>query len=512
MSESFDAVVVGSGPNGLVAANLLADRGWSVVVLEEQPEPGGAVKSAEMMEPGFVNDMFSAFYPLAMISPAIRSLELERYGLRWCHAPAVLAHPTLDGTCALLSRDIDETAASLDRSHRGDGDTWRAMFDRWATLKPRVVDALFGPFPPFRAGARLAWAVRHELLDALRLPLLSVRELGDEAFGGDAARRLLAGAALHADLTLDSPLGAVYGLLLCLTGQDGGYPVPQGGAGRLVDALTQRLRAKGATLRVGTRVDRVLVRDGRVYAVRTSTGEELLARTVLADVDVVALYERLVDGVSPSLRVRRAVKRFRRDPATVKVDWNLDAPIPWGSPEARRAGTVHVAEGLGALDAFTGDLAAGRLPRHPFLLVGQQSMADPTRMPSGCETVWAYTHVPSSTVFDSREVLEEFADRMQGEIEALAPGFGSLVRGRHVMGPLDLEARDANLVGGGIGGGSAVISQQLLFKPTVFGGAATTIGGLYLASASAHPGPGVHGVCGANAARLAVRSAKLRRR
>jgi phytoene dehydrogenase-like protein len=509
-----DAVVIGSGPNGLVAANLLAQRGWRVVVLEAAPDPGGAVRSAELIEPGFVNDRCSAFYPLAGVSPVFRSLRLEEHGLRWRHAPLVLAHPTVDD-CPVLSRDLEGTVASLDAHTPGDGEAWAGLYERWLELRRPLLDAVLRPFPPVRALPGLLARRPADLVRLARFALLPVRNLGREEFRGDAARRLLAGAALHADLMPESTLSGFFGWLLCALGQDGGWPVPEGGAGRLTDALVRRLRALGGELRCDARVERVLVRRGRAVAVRVAGGDDVAARrAVIADVDAPTLYRGLVGEEHLPSRVVEDLDRFHWDSGTVKVDWNLDAPIPWSAPDARRAGTVHVAESVDALTAVASQLVRGIVPDRPFLLVGQQSMTDPTRQPDGRETAWAYTHVPRDVRGDAGGTLtgrwdaseaQTFADRVEAEIERLAPGFRALVRRRHVTTPRGFERQNANLVGGAIGGGTMQLHQQLVFRPVPgLARAETPIAALYLGSASAHPGGGVHGAPGANAARAAV--------
>jgi phytoene dehydrogenase-like protein len=517
-----DAVVVGAGPNGLVAANLLADRGWSVTVLEAAHEPGGAVRSTELIEPGFVNDMFSAFYPFACVSPAITGLKLEDHGLRWCRAPLVLAHPAPDGTCPVLSTDIDETAASLDACHPGDGDAWRRLYDKWLRLRDPLLAALFVPTPPIAASARLAASAWSDgWTRVARFALLSARRMGEEEFGSDAARRLLAGSALHADLSPEAVLGGFFAWVLCALGQDVGWPVPEGGSGQLTAALVARLRARGGEVVCDSPVERVVVRNRRAVAVRTR-GEEIPAtRAVLADVGAPALYLDLVGAEHLSAKVVDDVRRFVWDNATIKVDWNLDRPIPWSSEAACRAGTLHLAESVDSLTESASALARGLIPATPFLIMGQQSMTDPTRMPPGAETVWAYSHVPREIRGDAageigmpfdKSGLERFADRMEREIEQLAPGFCAAVRGRHLMGPADLEAENANLVGGAIGAGTSQLYQQLVFRPVPgLGRPETPIRGLYLASASAHPGGGVHGACGANAARVALAHDRARR-
>jgi phytoene dehydrogenase-like protein len=502
-----DAIVIGAGPNGLVAANVLASAGWSVVVVEAQDQPGGAVKSGELTgEPGFTHDLFSAFYPLGAGSPAMRAMELERYGVRWRRSPLVLAHPTRDGTCASLSQDVDETAESLERFASGDGDAWRKLYRLWERVGDDLLDALLGaPFPPVRAASRLALSLRRDLIRFLRFAVLPVRTLAEEAFTGEGAKRLLAGNALHADFAPEASGSGIYGWLLASLGQQLGWPVPEGGAGELTRALVRRLEAHGGELLLGARVDEVIVRKGRAVGVRTADGRELDARrAVLADVEVGSLYLDLVGRQHIPGRVLSDLRRFDRDPGTVKVDWALDAPIPWEHPDARRAGTLHIAEGIDALTVHASELARKLAPSEPFLLMGQYSMTDPTRQPEGRETAWAYTHVPQA--WDEREV-DALVARMEAQVEALAPGFRDLVRARHVFTPGKFQKHDSNLIGGALNGGTAQIHQQLVFRPTPgLGRPSTPIRGLYLASASAHPGGGVHGSCGANAARAALRT------
>lgn len=521
-----DAIVIGSGPNGLVAANLLADQGWTVTVVEAAASPGGAVRSAELIEPGYVNDLFSAFYPLAAASSVLSGFELERYGLRWCHSPAVVAHPTADGSCPVLSRDLDATAGSLDSFHPGDGDAWRRFFERWTSVQEPFLGALMSPFPPARHGLQLARSIPpREWARFARFMLLPVRRMAEEEFGSDQAARLLAGLALHADLSPEMTLSGMYGWLLASLGQSVGFPVPEGGAGRLIAALVSRLVDRGGSLVCNAPVAEVIVRQSRACAVRLEDGTEIDAgRAILADVGAPQLYGRMVapEHLPPS--VLDDLARFHWDNATVKIDWTLNGPIPWEAPEARTAGTVHVAEGIDALTTFAAELARSVVPTRPFLLVGQQSMTDPSRQPAGKETAWAYTHVPRKIRGDGRGVItgawdaadvEAMVSRMEAEVEALAPGFAGLIRGRHVFTPPGMEAANANLVVGAINGGTAQLHQQLVFRPVPGNGRPETpVSGLYLASASAHPGGGVHGAAGSNAARAALahdRAARTRR-
>jgi phytoene dehydrogenase-like protein len=502
--------VIGAGPNGLVAANRLADAGWSVAVFEAADEPGGAVRSSELVERGFVNDHFSAFYPLAAASPAIRALELERYGLRFRHGPLVLAHPSGDGTCVVLSRDLDETAASLDSFAPGDGAAWRRLMALWAEIRDPLLRGLVTPLPPVRSGVELVSRLGPRGVARLaRLAVLPVRRFAAEHFRGEGAARLLAGNALHADLTPDSALGGFFAFFLCALGQDVGFPFPEGGSGSLSAAMVRRARSRDVQIVTGARVEGVVVRRRAAVGVLLADGTEVPARrAVLAAVDAPSLYLSLLprDEVPPS--VLRDIGRFDRDWGTVKIDWTLDAPIPWTHAEAPRAPVVHVADSLDALSAFATDLYRGRVPERPFLVLGQYSMGDATRAPAGKETAWGYTHVPPGAAVD-RDVI---AERMEAEVERLAPGFAALVRGRRVWAPDDLEAANPSLVGGALNGGTAQLHQQLVFRPVPgLGRPETPVARLYLASSSAHPGGGVHGGSGAIAARAALTAWRARR-
>lgn len=516
MSEA-DAVIIGAGPNGLVAANILAARGWGVVVVEAAATPGGSVRSAELIEPGYVNDICSAFYPLGAASPILSAFHLTDYGLRWLHAPTVIAHPALDGTCPVLSRDLDVTVESLDGSHPGDGDAWRALYDKWKTVREPLLDALFTPFPPAHATLRLARAMpAREYVTFARFMLLPVRRLGEERFGGAPARRLIAATALHADLPPEATMSGFFGWLLASLGQDVGFPVPEGGASALTDALVRRLVRFGGRVVCGETVGDVVVRSGRAVAVRTAAGTEIRARrAILADVSAPALYRSLLREDDLPVGFRAQLSQFQWDSGTVKVDWNLNGPIPWTADDARTAGTVHLVENVDALTRSMAELACGSMPAQPFLIIGQQSMTDPTRQPVGKETAWAYTHVPHperSAAATNPDAVAHLVDTMEATIEAHAPGFRDLIRGRHVLTPSGFESENANLVGGALNGGTTQLHQQLFFRPVPgLGRAETPIRSLYLASASAHPGGGVHGGPGANAARAAVLHHRINR-
>ncbi|HSK54037.1 MAG TPA: NAD(P)/FAD-dependent oxidoreductase [Jiangellales bacterium] len=505
-------MVVGSGPNGLVAAALLADAGWDVVLLEATDRLGGAVASAESVAPGYVTDLFSSFYPLGAASPVIRDLELERHGLEWVHAPTVLAHPLPDGRCAVLSRDLDRTAESMASFATADGPRWRHLAAEWDRIGEFVIDALLRPFPPVRAG----WALLREagpagVGDLARRALLPVQRLGNEEFDGEGARLLLAGNALHADLAPESPGSGVFGWLLAMMGQQVGFPVPRGGAGALAEALASRARAAGAVLVTGAPVTEVVVRAGTALGVRTAGGDAVRARRgVLADVPAPTLFGRLVPRDLLPARARGKLDNYPWDDATLKVNWALSSSVPWTAPEAREAGTVHVGADLDGLTGFAADVARGRAPERPFLLVGQMTTTDPTRSPAGTESLWAYTHVPRSLAGD-RAAMDRQTERVEEVLEAHAPGFRDLVLARQVQRPRDLEAANPSLVGGAVNAGTSQLHHQLVFRPwTGLARSETPVDRLFLASASAHPGGGVHGACGANAARAALLAAGAR--
>jgi len=520
---SWDAVIVGAGPNGLVAANHLVDAGWSVLVLEAQDEVGGAVRSDRDLHPDFVHDTFSSFYPLAAASPTIRSFGLEAHGLTWRHAPAVLGHPTPDGDWALIQHDRDLTAAGLESHYGPDGQAWLDLCTMWDRIGDQLVAALLTPFPPVRAGLSALRKLKSAGgLDFVKLMLTPALDVGLGRFGGKGGRLLLAGNAAHADIPITSPGSGLMGILLSMLAQTVGYPVPEGGAGELSRALAARLRSGGGEIRCAHEVVEVIVDKRRVSGVRTAHGETFdVRRAVIADVAAPHLYGGLIGSDKLPARTANAMRRFQLDPSTVKVDWALSAPVPWASAPAQSPGTVHIADSVEEIAEANGQVAAGAIPADPFLLVGQMTSADPLRSPAGTEALWAYTHVPQQTTRDAGngaikgnwdgDDLERFADRMQGRLERLAPGFSSRILARRILGPRELQARDANLIGGAINGGTSQLHQELIFRPVPGRGRAETpIQGLYLGSASAHPGGGVHGACGMNAARAAIAHDRFR--
>ncbi|GGK85333.1 FAD-dependent oxidoreductase [Mangrovihabitans endophyticus] len=502
----MDAVVIGAGHNGLVAANLLADAGWDVEVLEATAQPGGAVRSGHITAPGYLSDLFSSFYPLGYASPVLRSLRLDEQGLTWTHAPDVFTHLLPDGRAATVNRDLTTTMASMEQFAAGDGERWRRAYEEWCAASPHLLDAVLGPFPPVRAGLRLARRLRAAgLLRLARRVVLPAREMGRELFAGQGGALALAGCGLHTDLSPDQPGSGVYGWLLAMLGQEHGWPVPVGGSQRITDALVDRLRARGGRITYGARVTRVLTARGRAMGVRTADGSDRRARrAVLADVPAPALYLDLVGASRLPPRLAEDLAHFRWDGATVKVDWAVSSRIPWRNPAVAGAGTVHLGADLDGLSRYATQLAASEVPRRPFLLLGQMTTADPSHSPEGTESAWAYTHLPHRESWSADEISAH-VERIEAVIEDHAPGFARNVVGRHVFSPADLEEADPSLVGGALAGGTAAVYQQLFLRPVPgLGRADTPVDRLYLASASAHPGGGVHGAPGANAARAAL--------
>jgi phytoene dehydrogenase-like protein len=507
-----DAVVIGAGHNGLVAAALLADAGWDVLVLEAQPDPGGAVRSAELV-PGYISDLYSAFYPMSVASPALGALCLEEHGLQWSHAPAVVGHArsASDDDAPVIYRDPSRTAAELDRRCAGDGDNWWRLVETWRTIKAPLLDTLFSPFPPLHGPMQLLHRLgTAEALRVARLLMLPASVMAREVFNEDAARLLLLGNAMHADVPIDAPGSGAMGFLMTMLAQDVGFPVPVGGAGQLTAALVARGAATGAQLECGQRVDAIDVRDGRAVAVHTAGGRTVrVRRAVIADVSAPQLYEQLMPDVAIPRRLRQDLAHFTWDTPVVKTNYALDAPMPWRSKSLRDVGTVHLGADHHGLIRWLADLNTATVPNKPFILFGQMTTADPSRSPSGTESAWAYTHLSRDTNDDeSADMLAVTVDRV---LEEHAPGFGGHVVGRVVQRPSDLEANDANLSGGAINGGTAQLQQQIIFRPTPgFGRAETPLANVFLGSASAPPGGSVHGICGRNAAQAALKSDGLR--
>jgi phytoene dehydrogenase-like protein len=503
VSASTDAVVIGSGPNGLAAAIRLAEAGRSVLVLEAADHHGGAVRTEELTLPGFHHDTFSSVYPAGAASPVFARMPLADHGLEWVHPDGCYATPLPDGRAAVLYRDMERTVASLDAVGPGDGQAWAdfatPFLDAWGAVRATMLAG----FPPVGGALKLLGSAGP--LDSLKfarlLPESSVG-LGRRLFDSGAARVWLYGAAMHGDTPPQKPGGAIAAAYLNWLGHAVGWPSPRGGAGRLADALAAYLRSLGGEIRTGARVESVTSAGGRATGVTIAGGEHVAAPIVIADVMPHALAE--LGGDALARWYRGLIERYVYGPSTLKVDWALDGPIPWTNADVRGAGTVHVG---GDEEEFLATIEASesRLPDRPFLLLGQQSVADASRAPEGKHTAWAYTHGPHDGVLWDEDGTARHVERVEEQVERYAPGFRDRILARHVLSPSDLQARNANLVAGDVGGGSYIL-RQVIFRPVPsLSPYRTPLKGLFLGSAAAFPGGAVHGVPGDAAAGAALR-------
>jgi len=465
-----DAVVVGSGPNGLSAAIVLARAGLRVRVHEAESTIGGGTRSAALTLPGFVHDVCSAIHPMAVASPFFAELALEQHGLAWVQPEIALAHPLDDGTAVTLVRSVEETARGLD----GDAPSYVRMLAPFARDARAMLDDVLSPLMRVPGSPLL---LARFGLHGMR----SAESVARGAFRGERARALFAGLAAHSFLPLDAPFSASFALVLAIVGHAYGWPIARGGSQRIADALAATLRAHGGELVVDDRVDSL---------------ERIPARAYLFDTSP-AILDRIAKDRLPA-SYRRRLLRYRRGPGVFKIDYALSGPVPWRALECRRAGTVHVGGTLDEIAASEHAMARGRHSDRPFVLVGQQSLFDPTRAPAGQHTLWAYCHVPNGSTVD-------MTARIEAQLERFAPGFTELVLSRAISTPRDLEAHNANLAGGDVGAG-ANDGLQLFARPMLSRDPyATPAKDLYLCSAATPPGAGVHGMCGVHAARSALR-------
>jgi phytoene dehydrogenase-like protein len=471
LTRSWDAVVVGSGPNGLAAAIELSRSGYEVCVLEARDSAGGGMHTEEATLPGFLHDTCSAIHPTGLLSPFFRKLPLDEHGLDWVPFPASVAHPLDDGPAPVLYRSLERTAERLGV----DGERWRRLVEPLLEHPHDLLEDLMGP-PTLRPRrARL-------LARFARLGLRSAAGLARARFRGEPARALFAGCAGHAVLPLDFAATAAMGLVFSVTAHVADWPCARGGSATIARALVSHLESLGGTVVIGHRV--------------RSLGDVPEARVVLFDLTPRPFLE--VAGAALPAGYRRRLERYRYGPGTFKVDWALDGAIPWSDPAVGEASTVHVGGTLDEIAASERSAWEGRHAERPYLIVCQQSAVDPGRAPEGKSTGYAYCHVPAGSDADMTE-------RIEAQVERFAPGFRDLVLARHITRPRDFQRLNPNYVGGAVTGGAADIGQ-LFTRPVARLSPYTTPNPrLFLCSASTPPGGGVHGMCGYHAARAAAR-------
>jgi phytoene dehydrogenase-like protein len=468
MMNQPDAIVIGSGPNGLAAAIEIARAGRKVLVLEAEPTIGGGVRSAELTLPGFVHDVCSAIHSLAIASPFFRTLPLDAHGLRWIMPPLMLAHPLDDGTAATIAKSVDETAAQMG----ADGAAYRRLFGGIVDAWPKLETAILGP----------ALRIPSHPFALARFGLSAIQpaaQLARRRFSTPGARALFAGIAAHGMLPLDQRPTAAFALVLGASAHVAGWVFPRGGAQSLTDALASYFRSLGGEIVTGQRV--------------TSVDDLPPARAVLCDLSPRPLLK--IAGHKFPDWYRQKLEQYRYGCGVFKVDWALETPIPWRAKACAQAGTVHVGGTLEEIERGEQEAWGSRAPDRPFVLVTQLSRFDTTRAPADRQTVWGYCHVPHGST-------EDMLPRIEAQIERFAPGFRERVLARSVMRPADIERHNANLVGGDIGAGVSDI-PQLFLRPTRLM-YSTPVRGLYICSASTPPGVGVHGMCGYFAARRAL--------
>lgn len=470
--NTYDAVIIGSGPNGLAAGITLAREGLRVLLLEARATPGGGMRTAELTLPGFLHDVCSAVHPMALMSPFLSTLPLAKFGLEWAHPDILLSHPLEGGRAAAMWRSMDETTAHLTD---GDGARWRSLFGPLVPGAAGLFGDLLGPLP----------LLPKHPLDLVRFGLAAMRSatgLAGGRFRSDAAQALFAGNAAHSFLPLEKPFTAAVGMALGLAGHAGGWPVARGGSGAITKALTRYFEALGGEIRCGAEVTDV--RDlPKAEAVLCDTGPRATAR--------------LAEAWLPP-RYRRRLERYRYGPGIFKMDYALSGPVPWADPFSARAGTVHVGGTMAEIAAAESATGQGKGSDRPFVLVGQQCVCDPTRAPAGQHTLWAYAHVPSGS-------SQDFSEIITAQIERFAPGFRDVILATHAMNPGAVETYNANNVGGDVIGGVMDLTQMFTRPVARWNPYTTPHPKLFHCSSATPPGAGVHGMCGYHAARTVLR-------
>ena len=468
--QSYDAIVVGSGPNGLSAAITLAREGLSVVIVEAKETIGGGARSAELTLPGFLHDVCSAIHPLGIGSPFFRSLPLNEHGLEWIHPAAPLAHPFDDGEAAVLERSVDDTAETLGQDADAYRNLMRLLVSDWSKIERDILGPPGFPHHPIATGRFGLHAIR------------PASRLAKALFKEERARGLFAGLAAHSVMPLEKLLTSAFGLVLGVLGHTVGWPMPRGGSQTISDALASLFSLLGGEIITCMKVD--------------SIDELPPASAILFDVTPRQLLG--ISGIRLPKEYRMKLGNYRYGPGVFKVDWALDAPVPWTAKDCARAGTVHLGGTLEEIAVSESAVWEGKHPEKPYVLVAQHSLFDSTRAPQGKHTLWAYCHVPNGSTIDMTQ-------RIEAQIERYAPGFRDVILARNTISTEQLEKYNPNYVGGDINGGVQDLGQ-LLTRPTArLVPYSTPVDRIYICSSSTPPGGGVHGMCGFHAARAALR-------
>ena len=469
--KCYDAVVVGAGPNGLAAAIELSTKFKSVFLVEAEETIGGGVRSAELTLPYFIHDICAAVHPLAIASPFIRSLNLQKYGLSWIQPEIPLAHPFEDGSALYLHRSLEITADALGL----DGKTYRELLTPFVENHEKLLSDILAPlhFPAHpMIMARFAIQALH-----------SAKHLAYTKFKTQQTRTLFAGMAAHAMIPLDKPATAAFGIILATLAHSVGWPIIQGGSQKLADALADSFRQNG----------------GEIITGKTITSMKDLPKARFYFFDVTPRQLLNITGLDLSHNYRRKLSRFRYGPGICKVDWALKEPIPWKAPICRKAGTVHLGNSFEEINASVRQASMGKVPASPYIVLAQQSIFDPARAPEGRHTAWAYCHVPHGSA-------ENVADLMENKIERHAPGFREIILAKSSMTAVDMERHNQNYVGGDINGGLQDLSQLYTRPVMSLFPYRTSQKNIYICSSSTPPGGGVHGLCGYYAAQAVCKS------